>query len=60
MVLNHRLRAPLNLNLLSTLAWDERSAVGWRSYGRKNNSPSPFIARLAPGLGIPEVHRRDA
>lgn len=39
MVLNHRLRAPLNLNLLSTLAWNEHAAaVGWRSYGRKNNS----------------------
>lgn len=43
MVLNHRLRAPLNLNLLSTLAWNEHAAVGWRSYGRKNNSPSSSI-----------------
>lgn len=43
MVLNHRLRAPLNLNLLSTLAWNEHAAVGWRSYGRKNNSPSSAI-----------------
>lgn len=65
MVLNHRLRAPLNLNLLSTLAWNEHTAVGWRSYGRKNNSPSlsriesRFLLFPSPlGSGLSDRNRR--